>query len=100
QWRDRQSWTRSAVMDAAGRHGLGWCLTRPMMRRRLSRPGASGVLVGRIRPRRVAVTLGVLKEFLAERLVVGPPPVTALRHFLRGQRLGGQPRIISVLRPD
>ena len=46
------------------------------------------------------MALGVLEEFLPQGLIILPPAVTALLSFLRGQRLRGQPGIISILRPD
>ena len=46
------------------------------------------------------MAFGVLEEFPPECLVVLPPAITALLDFFRGQRLGGQPGIVGVLRPD
>jgi len=51
-------------------------------------------------PPAVAVLLGILEEFLPERLVVLPPPGPALLGFFWGQRLRGQAGIVGVLRPD
>ncbi len=62
--------------------------------------GSEFIPVGRIRPVGFAVAPGELEELLAERLVVGLPPVAAPLGFLGGQRLRGQPGVVSILRPD
>ena len=47
-----------------------------------ARPRLIFAAVGRIRPGGFTVVPGELEELLAEGLVVGPPPVTALLGFL------------------
>src|SRR5579871_950986 len=58
------------------------------------------VAVRVVGPSGFAVPPRELEEFLTECLVFLPPPVTTLLGFFRGQRLLGQPRVVSILRAD
>src|SRR5271170_3700388 len=62
---------------------------------------ASGLVAfGAVLPRVLAVQPRELEELLAQGLVFLPPPVTALLGFFGSQRLGGEPGVVGVLRPD
>jgi hypothetical protein len=53
-----------------------------------------------IRPVLIADQPGELKELPVQFGVLGPPFKTSPLHFVGGQRLSGQPGVVSVLGPD